>query len=155
MNGISDNKVKGANRDDDVRSKQKSECISEVIKSMSDDKSLFIFSSIFLASADSSETLRTQLNLTRKEYYSRITRLTRAGSVKRQKGRYLVTAFGKVIYNAQKLLATAVKNYWKLGAIDCLGVANDNIMPKEEQNKIIDLMIGNQQIREILHSTDF
>jgi hypothetical protein len=64
--------------------------------------------------------------------------------VKRQKGRYFVTAFGKVIYDAQRLLESAVKNYWKLKAIDSLGVANDDKMPKEECKKIIDLLLGTQ-----------
>ncbi len=103
------------------------------------------------ANGDNSEILRPQL----KQYYSRISCLTKAGLVKRQKGRYFVTAFGKVVYNAQKLFGTAVKNYWKLRAIDTLGIANNNIMPKEERSKIIDLMIGNLQITEILLSTDF
>jgi predicted transcriptional regulator len=87
---------------------------------------------------------RTQLKLTKKQYYSRISHLIKAGLVKRRNGRYFVTAFGKVGYNAQKLLGTAVKNYWKLRAIDTLGVANDDKMPMEERMKIIDLMIGNQ-----------
>ena len=120
---------------------------------MSDDKSLFIFNTIFLARGENSETLRTQLKLTKKQYYSRISRLIRAGLVKRQKGRYFVTAFGKVVYNAQKLVGTAVKSYWKLRAIDSLGVANNNTTSEEERSKIIDLMIGNLQIREILLST--
>jgi len=42
-----------------------------------------------------------------------------------------------------------VNNYWKLKAIDSLGVANDSKMPKEKRNKIIDLMIGNPQIKKI------
>jgi hypothetical protein len=75
--------------------------------------------------------------------------------VKRQKGRYFVTAFGKVIYEALRLLGSAVKNHWTLKAIDSLGVANDNNVPKEERMKIIDLMIGNPQIKEILLSTKF
>ena len=108
---------------------------------MSDDKSLFIFNTIFLARGENSETLRTQLKLTKKQYYSRISRLIRAGLVKRQKGRYFVTAFGKVVYNAQKLVGTAVKSYWKLRAIDSLGVANNNTTSEEERSKIIDLMI--------------
>ena len=95
------------------------------------------------------------MKITKKQYYSRISHLIKAGLVKRRKGRYFVTAFGKVVYNAQKLLGTAVKNYWKLRAIDTLGVANDDIMPKQERRKIIDIMIGNLQIREILLSTDF
>jgi hypothetical protein len=155
LNAISDTTVTATNRDVDAGSKQKSECGADIIKLMSDDNSLFIFNTIFLASGDNSETLRTQLKLTKKQYYSRISRLTKAGLVKRQKGRYFVTAFGKVVYNAQKLLGTAIKNYWKLRAIDTLGVANNNIMPTEERSKIIDLMIGNLQIREILLSTNF
>ena len=52
-----------------------------------------------------------------------------------------------MVYDAQKVLGDAVKNRWKLKAIDSL-VAND-MMPKEERSKIIELMIGNQVIREI------
>jgi hypothetical protein len=40
----------------------------------------------------------------------------------------------------------------KLRAIDSLGVANNNTTSKEERSKIIVLMIGNLQIREILLS---
>ena len=153
MNAISDTKVTATSHDVDAGGKQKSECVADVIKLMSDDKSLTIFNTIFLARRENSETLRTQLKLTKKQYYSRISRLIKAGLVKRQKGRYFVTAFGKVVYNAQKLVGTAVKSYWKLRAIDSLGVANNNTTSKEERSKIIVLMIGNLQIREILLST--
>ena len=127
-----------------------SECLAEFIKLISDDKSLLIFKTIFVESGDSSDILRNQLKLTRKQYYSRITRLVKAGLVKRQKGRYFLTAFGMVIYDTQRLLGNAVKNYWKLKALDSL-VANDKV-PKEERSKIIDLMISNPQIKEILLS---
>jgi DNA-binding HxlR family transcriptional regulator len=136
----------------DARRKKNSESLATVIKLLSEDKSLLIFKTIFLTSGDSSENLRTQLKLTKKQYYSRISRLTKAGLVNRQKGRYFVTAFGRVIYDAQRLLGSALKNYWKLKAIDSLGVANDDMVPKEERMKIIDLMIGNPQIKEILLS---
>ena len=151
LKAISDNKVP-AKLDDAMRS-MKSECLAEFIKLISDDKSLLIFNTIFLASGDSSDILINQLKLTRKQYYSRITRLVKAGLVKRQKGRYFLTSFGTVIYDAQRLLGNAVKNYWKLKAIDSLGVANKiDSMPKEERNKIIDQMINNRQIKEILVS---
>ena len=151
MEAISDNKVP-AKLDDAMRN-MKSECLAEFIKLISDDKSLLIFNTIFLASGDSSETIRAELKLTRKQYYSRISRLIKAGLVKRQKGKYFLTAFGKVIYDSQKLLGTAVKNYWKLKAIDSLGVANDSNMPKEERKRIIEELIGNRQIKDILLST--
>ena len=135
----------------DSAKNQNSNFLAGVIKLISDDKSLLIFCTIFLASGDSSETIRAELKLTRKQYYSRISRLIKAGLVKRQKGKYFLTAFGKVIYDSQKLLGTAVKNYWKLKAIDSLGVAND--MPKEERKRIIEELIGNRQIKDILLST--
>ena len=153
MNANSDNKVSA--RLDDAGRNKKLESLGNLMKLISDNKSLLIFKTIFLASGDSGENLRTQLNLTKKQYYSRISRLTKAGLVKRQKGRYFVTAFGRVIYDAQRLLGSAVKNYWKLRAIDSLGAANDNKIPTEERTKIIDLMIGNPQIKEILLSTNF
>ena len=153
MNANSDNEVSA--RLDDAGRNQKLESLGEVIKLISDNKSLLIFKTIFLASGDISENLRTQLKLTKKQYYSRISRLAKAGLVNRQKGRYFVTAFGRVIYDAQRLLGSAVKNYWKLRAIDSLGVANDDKIPTEERTKIIDLMIGNPQIKEILLSTNF
>jgi len=153
LNANSDNEVSA--RLDDAGRNQKLESLGNLMKLISDNKSLLIFKTIFLASGDSGENLRTQLNLTKKQYYSRISRLTNAGLVKRHKGRYFVTAFGRVIYDAQRLLGSAVKNYWKLKAIDSLGVANDNKIPTEERTKIINLMIGNPQIKEILLSTNF
>jgi hypothetical protein len=153
LNANSDNEVSA--RLDDAGRNQKLETLGNLMKLISDNKSLLIFKTIYLASGDSGENLRTQLKLTKKQYYSRISRLTKAGLVKRQKGKYFVTAFGRVIYDAQRLLGSAVKNYWKLKAIDSLGVANDNKIPTEERTKIIDLMIGNPQIKEILLSTNF
>ena len=150
MKAISDNQVP-AKLDDAMRN-MKSHCLAEFIKLISDDKSLLIFNTIFLASGDSSDILINQLKLTRKQFYSRITRLVKAGLVKRQKGRYSLTSFGTVIYDAQRLLGNAVKNYWKLKALDSLGGADNDSMPEDERNKIIDQMINNRQIKEILLS---
>jgi predicted transcriptional regulator len=150
LKAISDNKVP-AKLDDAMRN-MKSDCLAEFIKLISDDKSLLIFNTIFLASGDSSDILINQLKLTRKQFYSRITRLVKAGLVKRQKGRYSLTSFGMVIYDAQRLLGNAVKNYWKLKAIDSLGGATNDSIPEEERNKIIDKMINNREIKEILLS---
>jgi hypothetical protein len=141
---------KQAKRDDE----SSYERLAEIIQIISDDKSVLLLQTIFLASGDTSEVLRTRLKLGRKQYYSKMSRMSKAGLLKRQKGRYFVTAFGKVIYDAHRLLVSAVKNHWKLKAIDSLG---DQILllPKEERVKIIERMIGNQQIRQILLSPDF
>ena len=156
MNANSDIEL-SARLDDAVRN-QRLEFLGEVTKLISDNKSLLIFKTIFLASGDSGDTgenLRTQFKLTKKQYYSRMSRLAKAGLVNRQNGRYFVTAFGRVVYYAQRLLGSAVNNSWKLKAIDSLGVAYDDKVPREERMKIIDFMIGNSQIKEILLSTSF
>ena len=156
MNANSDIEL-SARLDDAVRN-QRLEFLGEVTKLISDNKSLLIFKTIFLASGDSGDTgenLRTQFKLTKKQYYSRMSRLAKAGLVNRQNGRYFVTAFGRVVYYTQRLLGSAVNNYWKLKAIDSLGVAYDDKVPREERMKIIDFMIGNSQIKEILLSTSF
>jgi hypothetical protein len=132
---------------------KRDECLAEIMQIISDDKSVLLLQTIFLASGDTSEVLRTRLKLGRKQYYSKMSRMSKAGLVKRQKGGYFVTAFGKVIYDAHRLLANAVKNHWKLKAIDSLG--NYDLLSKQERVKIIERMIGNQQIRQILLSLDF
>jgi predicted transcriptional regulator len=155
LNTISGNKSLPKRDHDRAGKLQKSQALARVLKLMSDDKSLHIFETIFLESAESSDILRTQVKLTRKQYYSRISRLIQAGLVKRQRGKYYLSAFGRVIYDAQGLVATAVKNNWKLKAIDSIGVANDYNIPDEERNKIIDQLISNQKIKKILLSPGF
>ena len=75
--------------------------------------------------------------------------LIKAGLVKRQKGRYLLTAFGKVIYSAQADLETkienALNNYWKLKAVDSLEMPS-----REERDKVISILIENDEIKGIL-----
>jgi translation elongation factor EF-Ts len=60
-----------------------------------------------------------------------------------------VTSFGKVVYKAQTLIGKGVSNYWKLKAIDSLEM-NSSVLVKEELLRIMDLIIDNQEIREIL-----
>ncbi|HET7148877.1 MAG TPA: hypothetical protein VFI73_10310 [Candidatus Nitrosopolaris sp.] len=150
------NTAKRKSDDDvDIARNQNSKFIAGIIKLISDDKTRLIFNTIFLASGDTSETIRTELKLTRKQYYSRISRLLKAGLVKRKKGKYFVTAFGRVIFDSHRLLGNAIKNYWKLKAIDSLGVPNYSKMPKEQRIKIIEELIDNRQLKAIALSTKF
>ena len=121
----------------------------KVITAISDKESLELFRIIAINSEDS-DGLRTKTNLTRKQYYSRLSRMTKAGLVKRKKGKHSLTAFGKVIYDAQTIIEKAVHNYWKLKAIDSLEVSND--LPEEERIKLIDSLLDNNHIKEILYN---
>lgn len=68
--------------------------------------------------------------------------------MKREKGKYFLTVFGKMIYNAQSGLEAkienALQNYWKLKAIDLLKLSG------EERNKLVASLIESQEIRNIL-----
>jgi len=130
-------------------------CIAGTLKALSDDKSLILFNMVALTLARNTADVMNRLGLTRKQYYSRMNALINAGLVMRKSSKYFLTSFGKVVYESHMLLGKAVENYWKLKAIDSLGAANDDKMPTEERTKIIDLMIGNPQIKEILLSTNF
>lgn len=99
-----------------------------ILNAISNAKSFNIFK--YIASAHSnSDILITRLKLTRKQYYSRMSLLIKGGLVKKEKGRYLLTALGRVIYSAhlnlEAKLQTALDNYWKLKAIDSLQVSSE------------------------------
>jgi predicted transcriptional regulator len=119
----------------------------KVLTAIADKESLELFRFI-AANNEDSDGLRTKTNLTRKQYYSRLSRMTKAGLVKRKKGKHSLTAFGKVIYDAQTIVERAVSNYWRLKAIDSLEISND--LPEEERIKLIDSLLDNNHIKEIL-----
>jgi predicted transcriptional regulator len=121
--------------------------LAKVLKSISDDESLELFR--FIANNDSdSESLRNGTKMTRKQYYSRMSRLMKAGLIKRKNGKHNLTAFGRIIYDTQITIENAINNYWKLKAIDSLEMSDD--LPVEERKKLIDNLIENNGIREIL-----
>ena len=113
---------------------------------ISDERTSNLFKSIALTQGD---VLISRLKLTRKQYYSSIFLLKQAGLVKREKGVYLLTAFGRVYYNAVTDLETklehALNNYWKLKAIDAIQLSSI-----EESKEVIYALIGDQEIRSLL-----
>jgi hypothetical protein len=126
--------------------------VADVLKTISDSRSLELFRTIALTKPDS-DMLISKTRLTRKRYYSRISRLMKAGLVKRKNGKYILTAFGKIIYHiALMTMENAVSNYWKFKAIDSLDMSKDLVAG--QRKKIIDSLIDNQEIKAILDSYD-
>jgi hypothetical protein len=126
----------------------KSETAASILRAISDEKSLELFRTIASEAAVDSETLRTKMKFTRKQYYSRLARMVRSGLVKRKSGKYFLTAFGKVVYGTELTIEGALKDYWKLKAIDSLNVTGE--LPVEERNKLIDTLLDNEELRGIL-----
>jgi predicted transcriptional regulator len=125
----------------------KAQTPATVLRTVADDKSLELFKTIAQGTIDS-ENLKSRTKLTRKQYYSRLSRMTKAGIVRKKNGKYLLTAFGKIVYDAQTTVENALSSYWKLRAIDSLEMSNE--LPKEEQQKLIDTLLDNQEIKGIL-----
>jgi hypothetical protein len=120
--------------------------IVDVLDTISDDKSLVLFNTIALSNSDGSDILISKLKLTRKQYYSRISKLVKVDLVVRRNRKYFLTSLGKIVYDAQKIIGNAVGDYWKLKAVDTLEITDQ--MPKEEYNEIINALIENEKIKE-------
>ena len=121
--------------------------VVEILEAISDVKSLKLFNTI-ATKGGNSEDLSEQLKLSRKEYYSRMSRLTKTGMVKRKNGKHFLTAFGKVVYDAQVTIRKAVESYWKLKAIDSIDLSDE--ITVKERDKLIHTLLDDVEIREIL-----
>ena len=96
--------------------------IINVMKSISNVKSIELFRIVALTKLDT-DILISKTKLTRKQYYSRMSSLVKAGLVKRKNGKYTLTTFGKVIYDSVATMENAINYYWKLKAIDSLEIS--------------------------------
>src|SRR6266508_4754512 len=119
----------------------RSQTPAAVLRSIADDKSLELFRTVALEMIDSKD-LKNRTRLTRKQYYSRLSRMTRTGLLRKKNGKYILTTFGKIVYESQMAIQNALNNYWKLKAIDSLEMSNE--LPKEEQQKLIETLLDNQ-----------
>ena len=127
---------------------ERSVTVERSLKALSDDKTLILFELIAHQDLYPHSILK-KLGFTKRQYYSRMFGMLSAGLIKREKGTYRVTSFEKVVYKAQKLIGQGVSCQWKLKAIDSLEM-NSASPVQDELVKIMNLLIDNEEIREIL-----
>jgi hypothetical protein len=125
--------------------------ITSILKKISDDKALTLFNSIAVSNGDKYIPLK-EMNLTTKQYYSRVSGLLNAGLIKRHKGKYFLTLLGKVVYDCQLTIGKALTYHWKLKAIESIEMSASvkSGIPEGELAKLIDTLIDNHQIKDIL-----
>jgi predicted transcriptional regulator len=121
--------------------------MSSVLEAISDDASLELFK-LVAQKGGTSQVLRSNMKITRKQYYSRLFKLVKFGLVKRNDNQYFLTTLGKVMYDAQTTIENALRDYWKIKAVDSLGIVDG--IPDEEKKKLIETLINNQEIKNIL-----
>lgn len=123
--------------------------IADVLKALADDKSLVLFNTIALSN-DDSRILISKLGITRKQYYSRLSALSRVGLVNRENGKYFLTTFGIILYHIQEIIGIAVNQYWRLKAIDSIRISGNDKLPNEQFRRLVDTLISNQIIKNII-----
>jgi hypothetical protein len=126
--------------------------IVDILKSISDDKGLILFNTIALANGESEIQIR-KMGLTSKQFYSRISKLTKADLIRRKCGRYSLTVLGRVVYDAHTTIGKALMYYWKLKAIESIETSPSVKLPKDDLAKLVDTLIDNQQIKDIVRNT--
>ena len=121
--------------------------VSGIFRALSDDKSLTLFNTVAL-SPGNSNLLTQNLNLTKKQYYSKMEHLSNQGLVARKNGKYYLTTMGKIIYELQNVVGIAVNDYWKLKAIDSLRIQDQ--LPEDRVAKLVETLVENQGLRDII-----
>lgn len=118
--------------------------VENILRVLSVDKSLALFETV-AAGSSASDVLRSRLDLTRKQYYSRMSALLKAGLIQRRTGSYSLSPSGRIVYDALVIIGKALENYWKLAAIDAV-----QHLPDIGRKKIIEILIDNPEIKESL-----
>jgi hypothetical protein len=127
--------------------------IVNVISAISNDKALSLFKTITLSENYDTNTLIALSKLHRKQFYSIMKKLMDVNLVRRIGGIYRLTSFGKVVFEAQARVEIAIKNYWKLKALDSvITSAGKTGLSVQERQMFIDKLIDNHEIKSILLS---
>ena len=121
--------------------------VANIFNSLSDEQSVMLFTTIATKSISSVE-LRSKISLTRKQYYSKLSRMVRVGLIKRRSGKLVVTTLGKIVYELQKVVQDAYNNHWKLKVLDSIEMSEE--LPREERKKLMDNLIEDSRLKQIL-----
>ena len=106
----------------------------KVLEAISDNESLKLIHSV-ANDGRNIEGLTHKLKMTRKQYYSRLTKLLDAGLIKRKNNAYSLTSFGTVIFEVQLILKEVIDSRSKF---DKVGTQNSF----GEVKKIIDKLVS-------------
>lgn len=117
---------------------------SQILNCIADDKCREMLSVI-----KEGQTLSIDgLQLTRKQFYSRLHALIIYNLISKVNGKYCLTSFGKVVFDWHLVLMQAIsEEYWKLKALDILDSSG---IPDSERAKIMDALVKNEKLRQFI-----
>lgn len=121
--------------------------IASIFKALSNDHALSLLRTIAIERREP-DVLRADLKLTSKQYYSRISALTKSNLVQKKGGMLSLTSFGKLVYESQITIEKGLEDLSKLKVIDSLGASSG--LSNEERDNIVNILIQNREIKTIL-----
>ena len=123
--------------------------VNEILSALSDDKAFILYNTIALGEGHNCKTLIKNMGITPHQYYSKLLRITKAGLVKKEQGKYVTTALGNIVYDAVSTVGKAVDHYWAIKAIESFRslAANDSNV---HFSTLIDTLVKDHKIKKLL-----
>src|SRR5918994_3436845 len=129
----------------------------DVLRALSNPVGLKLFKLIATntTSTDSSQVitsdfLNSQIKVTRKQFYSNMSRLVnKTGLILKKSGRYTLSNYGKVVFQGLNIINRGSKCFWTLKALDKDGISSSGI-PAEQMLKISARLIKDEDIQRIV-----
>jgi len=121
-----------------------------VLSAISDDKGLQLLKVLSSLQTEDKNSfyLAKILNLSRKQLYDKISKLSNAGLIKRKLGSYHLTAFGVVISDSIRVIEDALRTYSNLKALDVIDTSE--WVTRDEIIKLIEALVSDEKVKRIL-----
>jgi predicted transcriptional regulator len=126
--------------------------LSDILKRISDDKSLALFNTIALSTGQHSILIKS-MHLSTKQYYSRISGLKDAGLIKRKQVGYSLTLLGRVVHSVNTTIEKTLNYYWKMKAIESIPLSVPLTvygLSRGDLTNLVESLIDYHEIREII-----
>ncbi len=120
--------------------------MANILSGIADAKSLELFDAIREAERAKSSMLLSSLQMTRKQFYSRIVLLRDKGLIRKNNCEYSLSSFGKVVAHALEIIERAYEENWKFKAIDGAQA--------EDKDKLCALLITDVEMQQMLCKVD-
>jgi hypothetical protein len=124
--------------------------VTSGLKVISDEKALVLFNNIVIPDNNNGIISLKKVNLSQRQYYSKISGFLKAGLIKRHKGMYIPTLLGRIVYDSLTVIEEALSHYWKLRVIDQIEMSNFGLPTEEVMTRLINVLIDNHRIKEVL-----
>ena len=119
---------------------------SQILSCISDDMTRQMLSMI----KDGRSPSISSLDLTRKQYYSRLHSLITHNLIAKINGKYRLTSFGRVVFDWHiVLMQTISEEFWKLKAVDVLDSSG---IPSSERSKIMDSLVKSEKLKQFIRA---